>query len=93
MVTRTAKQCRERYFNHLKADLHKGRWTAEEDAQLCHLKTSIGGQWVVISRAITGRSENSVKNRWHLLERNKDLKKPALNVVVSSKTYFQLKLP
>ena len=30
MVERTGKQCRERYYNHLKADITKIVWTPEE---------------------------------------------------------------
>lgn len=74
MSSRTAKQCRERFYNHLKGDLRKGNWGSEEDAMICRMKYENGGQWAKIARQIPGRSENSIKNRWHLIQRNKNIK-------------------
>lgn len=66
---RSGKQCRERYHNHLKNDIIKGQWTPEEDDIIKSLQLQHGNQWALISKALPGRSDNSVKNRWHILNR------------------------
>ena len=62
---RMAKQCRERWFNHLDPSLKKGGWTAEEDAILAAAQARWGNAWARIIRLLPGRSENAVKNRWN----------------------------
>ncbi|CAM9413812.1 unnamed protein product [Choristocarpus tenellus] len=67
---RVAKQCRERYLNHLDPSLRKEEpWTMEEEAvlmQLCHQKQH---QWAEICRHLNGRGYNDVKNRYNLIQR------------------------
>ena len=74
MKHRSGKQCRERYKNHLKSDIKKGDWSLEEDAIVESGKIEHGGKWSQIAKFLPGRSDNSVKNRWHLLQRNKSEK-------------------
>jgi hypothetical protein len=45
--------------------LLKTAWTVEEDILLRELEGKHGHAWTKISRFITGRSENEVKNRWY----------------------------
>lgn len=33
-TNRTGKQCRERWQNHLRPDIKKGKWTSEEEDQI-----------------------------------------------------------
>ena len=67
---RTGKQCRERYLNHLKPDIRKDPWTEEEDELLIHLFQTHGSCWSKFMPYLPGRSDNSIKNRFHVLERN-----------------------
>jgi hypothetical protein len=65
MPGRTARQCRDRYKNYLVESLVAAPWTPEEDQVLQAKHAEIGPKWVEISRHLSGRSGNAVKNRWH----------------------------
>mmetsp|Transcript_2897 Transcript_2897/g.3667 ORF Transcript_2897/g.3667 Transcript_2897/m.3667 type:complete len:242 (+) Transcript_2897:509-1234(+) len=67
---RSAKQCRERWMNHLDPQVKKSEWTPEEDSSLIELTKKYPKQWAKISREIPGRTEIMVKNRWYSLVRN-----------------------
>jgi hypothetical protein len=62
---RTPKQCRERWNNHLNPSVKKEPWTEEEDARIFALYEGFGAQWSRIARALPGRTDNSVKNRFN----------------------------
>jgi hypothetical protein len=62
---RVGKQCRERWLNHMDPDVKKTEWTPEEDKILVEGQALHGNKWSTISKLLTGRSENSVKNRWN----------------------------
>ena len=66
---RTAKQCRERYVNHLTSTLKKSDWTELEDATLVRLYHVHGTQWSLMAKVLCGRSDNGIKNRYHYLKR------------------------
>ena len=73
--TRTGKQCRERYMNHLDPQLNDGVWTKEEDEIIIEAQKEHGNSWTMISTLLNGRTANSIKNRWYsTLRRNYDKK-------------------
>ncbi|ELP86735.1 transcription factor MYB90, putative [Entamoeba invadens IP1] len=76
VMTRTRKQCRERYLNHLDDSVEKRAWTQEEDDIIMKRRTAIGNKWTRIAQELKGRSPNAVKNRFfgHLNKLHKNEK-------------------
>jgi len=44
-------------------------WSALEDALLFHMYTLFGTKWALMRRALPGRTDNRIKNRFHFLRR------------------------
>jgi hypothetical protein len=62
---RIGENVRERYVNVLDPRLKKTPWTDEEDRILFENQRVLGNKWSEIRKLIPGRSENSIKNRYH----------------------------
>lgn len=81
---RKGKSCRERWNNHLNPEINKGEWTYEEDLKLMYEFRVLGKKWSMISKALVGRTENTVKNRW------KTLMNSVQHTVGFNKNYYEI---
>ena len=62
---RNGKQCRERWHNHLDPKVNKENWTEEEENILFTKHLEYGNKWSEISKFLTGRTDNSIKNHFY----------------------------
>lgn len=83
---RSGKQCRERWLNALNPLLKKGSWEPEEDYIIFKLFKKLGSKWSIISNYISGRTENSIKNRFYSTLR----RIAAESKTISKKTQLQI---
>merc|ERR1711988_2014749 len=65
MPHRVGKQCRERWFQHLRPEVKKGSWTSQEDQTIENAVLRFGQKWTQISQLLPGRTDNAVKNRYN----------------------------
>lgn len=82
--SRTGKQCRERYLNHLNPAIKKGEWTQEEDDRIMELNKTIGNKWCKYIDYLPGRTDCAIKNRFHVLIRSKRSGKMKEGLIPSS---------
>ncbi|KAI0798893.1 Homeodomain-like protein [Xylaria sp. FL0064] len=65
LVSRSPKQCRERYHQNLKPSLNHEPISAEEGQLIEKLVGDLGKRWAEIARRLNNRSDNAVKNWWN----------------------------
>jgi len=65
MVTKTRKQCRNRWVQHLDPSIKKEKWLTEEDHLIYLLQRAIGSKWATMATHFVGRADNAIKNRWY----------------------------
>ncbi|XP_047973877.1 transcription factor GAMYB-like [Salvia hispanica] len=64
-LARCGKSCRLRWANHLRPDLKKGAFTAEEEHRIIELHAQMGNKWARMAAELPGRTDNEIKNYWN----------------------------